>query len=195
MEHDDIYRTLLHTSQRAYTASSEMTAFKSFPNDILPQPVVPHHCPCSDAFRDDKTLKSTKYTALQDAIRSAGEIAHWRTTYKNTDIGAEFMNQFGCYCIIGENGPFSSDAIRLYMVYMPARFDYPWHHHPAEEMYMVVSGSAIFKRKGLPNETLSEGETSFHKSNQPHAMETLSEPVLCLVAWRNEFQTPPVLTS
>lgn len=195
MKRDDIYRALLRTSQDAYTASSAMMAFKSFPTDIERQPITPYHCPCSDRFRDDQALISTKYSELQGAIRAAGEIAHWRATYKDTDIGAEFMNQFGCYCIIGENGPFSSDAIRLYMVYMPARFDYPWHHHPAEEMYMVVSGSAVFKRMDQPNEILAEGGTSFHKSNQPHAMETLSEPVLCLVAWRNEFETRPVLTN
>ena len=106
MEHDDIYRTLLRTSQRAYTANSEMTAFKSFPSDIQRQPIAPRDCRCSDAFRDDKALKSTHHDELQDAIRSAGEIAHWRDTYQNTDIGAEFMNQFGCYCIIGDERPF-----------------------------------------------------------------------------------------
>jgi hypothetical protein len=25
-------------------------------------------------------------------------------------------------------------------------------------------------------------------------METLDDPVLCLVAWRDDFETPPVLT-
>ncbi len=59
---------------------------------------------------------------------------------------------------------------------------------------MVVSGSAVFMRDGLPDERLGEGDTSFHKSNQPHAMETHDAPVLCLVAWRDEFETPPVLT-
>jgi quercetin dioxygenase-like cupin family protein len=87
-----------------------------------------------------------------------------------------------------------SAAIRLFMVYMPPHFYYPWHHHPAEEMYMVVSGNGVFKRKDCPDERLTEGDTSFHHSNQPHAMETLDDPVLCLVAWRDDFETPPVLT-
>jgi|TARA_B110000259_G_C13827383_1_gene327201 quercetin dioxygenase-like cupin family protein len=81
------------------------------------------------------------------------------------------------------------------MVYMPPRLYYPYHNHPAEEIYMVVSGSAVFKRMGLPDETLAEGDTSFHEGNQPHAMETLAEPVLCLVAWRNQFQNPPIRTA
>jgi quercetin dioxygenase-like cupin family protein len=61
-------------------------------------------------------------------------------------------------------------------------------------MYMVVSGGAIFKQSDCPDKLLSEGEVAFHASNQPHAMETTEDPVLCLVAWRDNFQTPPVLT-
>ena len=194
MTHDGLFQDLLRTARDAYRASPEMEAFRPFPDDIRRQAVVPNHCPCSDVFRDDAALSSQKHPELQAAIRAAGEIAHWRATYQDTDIGREFKDRFGCYCIIGENGPFSSDALRLYMVYMPAHFYYPWHHHPAEEIYMVVSGRATFMRRGQPDEALSEGRTSFHESDQPHAMETLTDPVLCLVAWRNQFQTPPVLT-
>ncbi|MBU2980902.1 hypothetical protein KO498_03655 [Lentibacter algarum] len=43
-------------------------------------------------------------------------------------------------------------------------------------------------------ETLAEGQTSFHESNQPHAMKTVEQPVLCLVAWRSAFETALVLT-
>lgn len=171
-----------------------MMAFTPFPNDIERQAVSPFHCNCSDVFCNDTQLVSNNYAMLQDALRDARDAVHWRETYKNTDIGDEFMDQFGCYCIIGENAPFMSNRIRLFMVYMPSGLYYPWHNHPAEEIYMVVSGRAVFKRKGCPDRTLCEGETSFHPSNQPHAMETLKEPVLCLVAWRDSFQTPPVLT-
>ena len=191
---NNTFETLLRTLRHAYVTSPEMMAFTPFPDDVAAQPVTSYHCPCSDAFRDDTHLSSTTYGDLQDAIRAAGQVAHWRETYKDTEIGGDFMNRFGCFCIIGENAPFFSDAIRLFMVYMPAHLYYPWHNHPAEEIYMVVSGNALFRREGLPDKTLSEGQTSFHQSNQPHAMETLDQPVLCLVAWRDQFETPPVLT-
>jgi hypothetical protein len=171
-----------------------MTGFTPFPDDIVRQAVTPFHSTCCDVFCEDKKLVSHKYPALQDAIRAASGAVHWRETYKDTDIGDDFMDQFACYCIIGDNAPFMSAAIRLFMVYMPPHFYYPWHNHPAEEMYLVVSGNGVFKRKGCPDERLAEGDTSFHQSNQPHAMETLDDPVLCLVAWRNDFETPPVLT-
>lgn len=194
MNQEAVYQTLLRTTQDAYADNAEMTGFTPFPDDIVRQAVTPFHSTCCDVFCEDKKLVSQKYPALQDAIRAASDAVHWRQTYKDTDIGDDFMDQFACYCIIGENAPFMSAAIRLFMVYMPPHFYYPWHHHPAEEMYVVVSGTGVFKRKDCPDERLTEGEISFHQSNQPHAMETLDDPVLCLVAWRDDFETQPVLT-
>ena len=194
MNQEAVYQTLLRTTQDAYADNAEMTGFTPFPDDIVRQAVTPFHSTCCDVFCEDKKLVSQKYPALQDALRAASDAVHWRQTYKDTDIGDDFMGQFACYCIIGENAPFMSAAIRLFMVYMPPHFYYPWHHHPAEEMYVVVSGTGVFKRKDCPDERLTEGEISFHQSNQPHAMETLDDPVLCLVAWRDDFETQPVLT-
>jgi quercetin dioxygenase-like cupin family protein len=194
MKQDAIFQTLLRTTQSAYSVNTEMMGFAPFWKDIISQDVIPYHCKCSDYLRGDRRLISTNYPELQNAIIAASELVHWRETYKDTDIGDYFMDRFGCYCIIGENAPFSSDALRLFMVYMPPGLYYPWHHHLAEEMYMVVSGCAIFKQKDCPDEVLSEGQVVFHASNQPHAMETKEDPVLCLVAWHDNFQTPPVLT-
>ena len=194
MDQEAVYQSLLRTTQTAYAENAEMTGFTPFPDDIGRQAVTPFHSTCCDVFCEDKKLVSQRYAVLQDAIRAASNAVHWRETYKDTEIGADFMDRFACYCIIGENAPFMSAAIRLFMVYMPYHFYYPWHQHPAEEMYMVVSGNGVFKRKGCPDERLTEGSTSFHESNQPHALETLDDPVLCLVAWRDDFEMPPVLT-
>ena len=194
MNQDAIFQTLLRTMQSAYSTNTEMMGFAPFPNDIIRQDVIPYHCDCSAYFQSDIRLISKNYSELQNAISTASKLVHWRETYKGSDIGNYFMDRFGCYCILGENAPFSSDVLRLFMVYMPSGLYYPWHHHPAEEMYMVVSGGAIFKQSDCPDKLLSEGEVAFHASNQPHAMETTEDPVLCLVAWRDNFQTPPVLT-
>jgi mannose-6-phosphate isomerase-like protein (cupin superfamily) len=194
MEHKHITQNLLHTVQAAYCGNADMTNFAPFPDDIKPQAVAPLHEHCCDVFLNDTGLRSVRYHDLQQAIRNASEVVHWRDTYKGTDISDDFMARFGCYCIIGDDAPFTSHSIRLWMVYMPPHLYYPWHNHPAEEMYMVVSGAAAFRRKGCPEEELLEGDTSFHTSNQPHAMETFETPVLCLVAWRDNFHAPPELT-
>ena len=189
-----VFDELLKAAREAYCGHPETLAFTPFPKEIVPQDIAPFHCPCADVMCNDSSLISERYAPLQEAILAASPAAEWRETYKDTDIGADFMNRFGCYCIIGEGGPFMSDAIRLYMVYMPAHLYYPWHQHPAEEIYLVVSGRAIFRKAGCADVVLKEGQTAFHGPNQPHATETTDSPVLCLVAWRDQFHAPPVWT-
>ena len=187
-------QTLLGQANAAYTAHPDMQAFAPFPSDLITQTQPPFHCPCSDVFQSDQALKPKRYAALHEAIKAYAPHAHWRETYKDTDIGAGFMERFGCYCIIGEDAPVTSPSLRLFMVFMPSGLYYPWHHHPADEVYMVVAGEAVFRRVGMPDEVKGAGAVCFHNGNQPHAMETYGAPVLCLVAWRDKFETPPVLT-
>lgn len=123
---------------------------------------------------------------------AAAPRAHWRETYAETDIGDDFLNRFGCYCLIGENGPWQSDRMAAYVVTMPAGLEYPWHHHPAEEMYFVLAGKAEFRVKGAPPRVLGPGQEVFHASNQPHAMQTRDKGVMAYVLWRGDLATKPV---
>lgn len=194
MSPDEHYEHLLHTARAAYGDHEDLMAFAPFPDDVKRQPITPYPLPCGETLQRETDLISRTYQALHKAIVAVGPLARWRETYTNTDIGDHFLDRFGCYTIIGDGGPYTSGKLWLWTVYMPADLYYPWHHHPGEEIYLVVAGSAVFKRKGLADETLSEGNALFHGSNQPHAMQTLADPVLCLVAWRDGFDTKPVLT-
>ncbi len=49
-------------------------------------------------------------------------------------------------------------------------------------MQADLKNTANFRQKNRVDERLFEGNTSFHKSNQPQAMETMQNPALCLVA-------------
>ncbi|WP_299605518.1 dimethylsulfonioproprionate lyase family protein [uncultured Tateyamaria sp.] len=196
MDAENVFEPLLHTTQAVCRQHPDVRAFVPFPTDVTPQPVTPKPCPCSTYMTQETGWDhDPTYEALSKAIIRAGPHAHWRETYKNTDIGDHFMDRFGCYCIIGPEGPFTSQTARVFMVYMPPHLYYPWHHHPAEELYLVLSGAAIFCKADAPDTTLRAGDVSFHESNQSHAMETRDDPVLCLVLWRNEFDTPPVLSA
>ena len=103
-------------------------------------------------------------------------------------------DEFGCYGLIGPESPFQSEKIRAWVVYMPRNFYYPWHQHPAEEMYFCIAGEAIFRRETFPHIRLSSGGTIEHLTNQSHSMETLDHPIMAYVVWRNEFGTKPILT-
>lgn len=141
----------------------------------------------------DNALRSARYPDLLHAILRAGDHVHWRETYKTGALNTDFMARWGCFAVIGEGAPYRSDHLRLFVVYMPAGLYYPPHRHPAEETYLVVAGQAVFKRSGAPDTLLGEGDTAFHPSQQPHALQTTHSPVLCLVAWRNHLDVPPEL--
>ena len=80
------------------------------------------------------------------------------------------------------------------MVYMPAGLYYPWHQHPAEELYLCLAGEAVFKKDLEEDKVLRKGEITIHGSNQPHATQMHDHPGLCYDIWSNELTTPPVLT-
>jgi len=194
MDQDSLFDRLLETTRAACVAHPDVAGFAPFPDDVTRQTIEPYHCPCGTFLRHELGWADERYGDLRAAIIDASPHAHWRETYKGTDIGSDFMDRFGCYAIIGPGGPFTSETGRVWMVYMPPRLYYPWHHHPGEEMYLIVSGQAVFRKKGAPDQQLGPGQTVRHASNQPHDMETYDSPVLCLVLWRNGFETPPVLT-
>ncbi|SHJ11894.1 dimethylsulfoniopropionate lyase DddQ [Shimia gijangensis] len=189
-----IFDTLLDVARKAHQASTEMTAFCPFPDDIRATEATAFHIPASDLFQAETGLFTDHHDDFRKALVAAAPYVRWRETYKGTDIGQDFLDRFGCYCLIGPDAPFHSDQMFCWMVYMPPGLHYPWHHHPGEEMYLVLGGEAEFFRKGAADETLRSGDVCQHGSNQPHAMETFEHPVLAYVVWRNGFATPPVLT-
>jgi len=189
-----IWDAALSAARDVHSSHPELSAFCEFPNDLDRQKVIPFYIPAADLLSREPGLDASLFAGLRDAIVAGGPLAHWRETYKDTDIGEDFLSRFGCYCLIGDGGAFSSQQMRAWIVYMPAKLHYRWHHHLGEEMYLVVAGEAEFFRKGAPPETLRSGQTSTHASNQPHAMETYENPVLALVIWRNGFDSIPVLT-
>ncbi len=191
---DAIWQAVLSAARDAHQSHPDLSAFCQFPDDLDRQDVAPFHIPAADLLRREQGLATSRYTHLRDALLAAGPHAHWRETYKDTDIGEDFLCRFGCFCLIGDGGPFSSQKMRAWIVYSSPKLHYRWHHHLGEEMYLVVAGEAGFLRKGDVPATLRPGETSTHASNQPHAMETYDSPVLAYVIWRNGFDSQLLLT-
>jgi len=189
-----VWDRLLSEAKRLHESLPALQAFCAFPDDLTEQEVEAFHIPASDLLCGEDDLSKGPYAALIQAFIAAAQLARWRETYKGTDIGQDFLNRFGCYCLIGGGGPFHSAQMASWVVYMPKGLHYPYHHHPGEEMYTVIAGKAEFFRDGDAPVVLSAGDVCQHGSNQPHAMTTHDSPVMAYVVWRNGFATPPVLT-
>ncbi len=188
-------QALLNAAMDLHRTHAELAAFCPAPTDVVSGPVKPHMVPAAKLMQADRSLHTDDYIALRDALVAATPHVMWRETYKDTAIGADFMARFGCYEVIGRDAPFLSAQIRSFVVYQPPGLHYPWHHHPADEIYVVLAGEAEFHLEGQESRTLQPGDASFHPGHRPHALTTHANPVMAYVVWRDEFDTPPVWTN
>ena len=186
------FETLLNAARQTHADTPALQAFVAFPDDLTPQTVTPHDIPARKLMVEETAWPDTALHPLAQAYITAASDAHWRETYKDTDIGADFMDRFACYALIGPQAPWTSQTMFGFVVYMPAGLWYPWHHHPAEELYFVLAGEGEFLKHCEPSETLRAGQASYHASGQSHALRTHDHPIMAYVLWRNHFDTPPV---
>jgi len=189
-----VFEHLLAEVHNAFATTEALNTFCRLPSQFAEQEVTPFHVPAADLMITDTMLAAEETARLRDAFIAASPQAQWRETYKGTRMGSDFMDKFGCYCLIGGGGPYTSDQMGAYVVYMPPGLYYPFHHHPAEELYYILAGEAEFMLEGEDNKVLRAGEHVFHPSNRPHATQTHDKPFMALVLWRGDLGTKPVLT-
>ena len=186
--------TLYDEVKKLHEDHKALKDFIDFPSDIVPKIIEPHWVAAAGVLIKEKGLLSNDYKTLCDTIIGSAKDVIWRETYKGTNIGNDFLDKFACYEIIGRDAPFASNKMRSFVIYQPPGVYYPWHQHPAEEIYVVLAGKAKFSLEKSTSRILNPGDHAFHPSNQPHALETLSHPVMAYVGWRNEFDTVPIWT-
>lgn len=186
----------LEEVRKFYEASDAMMQFQNFPepSELEWTELEPHYIDPATLFSEDKSLVTDKFSDVRDALIALKDDASWRETYKDTNIGDDFLTRFGCYELFGWDGHFHCRSTRGFIVYSPAGLYYPWHHHPAEEMYFILAGEAEFATEGNAPKHLKPGDTVFHAENQPHNMETKDSGVLAWVQWRGDMSVAPVLT-
>ncbi|MGI9352447.1 MAG: dimethylsulfonioproprionate lyase family protein [Rhizobiaceae bacterium] len=178
----------------AYESHPEMAKFCEFPTDIEWREMPPFLIPPARLMAEDSSLETTEFESLRDALVAVGDDAHWRETYRGTNIGEDFLSRFGCYELFGWEGHYQCQSTRGFLVYSTGGLYYPWHHHPAEEIYLIIAGEAEFATEGNRPRMLKPGDTVFHAENQPHNMTTRDKGVLAWVQWRGDMSVAPVLT-
>ncbi|KMW59339.1 hypothetical protein AIOL_004321 [Candidatus Rhodobacter oscarellae] len=179
-----VWDNLLAEARTAHQGA--LAAFCPFPDDLKPRDPRPYRIRPAALFEVEALTDP-----LARAYQEASPVAQWRETWKGSDIDATFLDRFGCYCLIGGGGAFMSKSMAAYLVYMPPGLHYPWHQHPAEEIYFVLAGSATFRRAGAAPQVLGPGQHVVHASNQPHATTTLDQPLLAHVLWKGDLTVKP----
>lgn len=112
--------------------------------------------------------------------------------YSDSKLAVESCNF--CANLVGEarqcqHSPFlyKSDNILIGLFYLGPHHFYPEHLHPASEFWIILSGTAKWKRGDEPWTLRKAGESFIHTTNQSHAMETLDEPILAMWAWTGDL--------
>ncbi|MEX2408679.1 MAG: dimethylsulfonioproprionate lyase family protein [Rhodovibrionaceae bacterium] len=122
-----------------------------------------------------------RLTALLSA--QAASLA-WGQTYTAEDISQAFQERYGWCELLGLRGHFASAEIALGVLMLGPETVYPLHSHAAEEVYIVLSGQAAWRKGKAEEGLLPAASVVHHPSWIPHAMRTASEPLLALYLWR-----------
>ncbi len=100
-----------------------------------------------------------------------------------------FRGRYSLTEITGPDGTIPAAGFRFgtYLQY-PGTW-YPIHHHAAEELYFILSGTAEWTRDGIDGQPEPPGTLFRHASHERHATRTLGEPLLALWVWLGDIDS------
>jgi mannose-6-phosphate isomerase-like protein (cupin superfamily) len=115
----------------------------------------------------------------------------WDYQYPPHPIAGDLAKKIGFAELIGPDGPMYAPQCRVGFTLVAADTFYPSHAHPAVELYLVIAGQAQWTASNA-RQMVAPGRFVLHRSNEPHAMRTLNEPLLALYCWSGNLDTAPV---
>ena len=99
----------------------------------------------------------------------------------------EFSKRIFASEIFGPKGIIDNPSIRVGLLLQLDHVAYPKHWHSAEELYLVLLGEAHWSvYDGSPEVRFPETFVH-HRSNQPHSMTTIDEPLLAMWGWTGDI--------
>jgi mannose-6-phosphate isomerase-like protein (cupin superfamily) len=175
---------LLTALRDLHDQNEAMQAFAPWPDSLEWVERDPVRLPVAGHVEDWQETGTGKTAEVHRAMAEAAALAEWRLTYTEEEVGAHFLENYGYFELFGPDGHYRTNDARAYVAYWGPGLFYDWHHHEAEELYVVVSGSGLFHIEGGADAQLNRGDTRLHGSWQKHAMTTGDEPILTFVMWR-----------
>lgn len=118
---------------------------------------------------------------LQHLATCAGDL-HWRRAgFGRLPNAASQM--LAVVELIGPDAMFHAPDIRIGLLIQRGGFHYPRHWHAAEELYLVLSGTALWAVDDDDPTPRAPGSIILHASGQPHSIVTTTEPLCALWGW------------
>ncbi len=152
--------------------------------DRLPDTVPPPEAPMPEHLAGALAAPGAHpLTARLAAI--AGRLPWLRVTGR--DMPAGFAGRHAYCDITGPGALIEAPDIGFgaYLQY-PETF-YPRHWHAAEELYLILGGTALWTRDGVTEVPAPPGTLIRHAPFERHATRTRAEPLLALWVWMGDL--------
>lgn len=94
-----------------------------------------------------------------------------------------FRGNYHFVPIVGPKDLILSDQFRTGIFLQDADTYYPSHMHEAEELYLPLSGTALWQKDNNEFSATKSGQLIHHLPYQPHATWTKDAPMLAVWAW------------
>jgi hypothetical protein len=177
------YRNLLTRALAAL--APHLPAGVTAPRGPFAATIPPDACrlPVLASLPELADLASPRTRKLTEAAVAGTPALCWRQTYDGRNVAATFLDRYGWAELLGPYGLFASDSARLGFLLLGKGTLYPSHAHAAEELYLVLAGTADWQKGEEPWRPMPPGTTIHHTPHLPHAMRTAAEPLLAMYLW------------
>ena len=125
---------------------------------------------------------------LMQSLADCVDDLHW-TSPGFGRIPDAVSRQMAVVEILGRDGMFVHQRVRLGVLLQGEHLLYPNHKHLAQEVYHVLSGRAGWSVDSVAFQPREVGDFIYHRSNQLHAMKTQTDPLLALWAWWGDIRS------
>jgi quercetin dioxygenase-like cupin family protein len=129
---------------------------------------------------------------LVSSIAALRPALSWTYSYPANPRDHDLGSKVAFSQIVGRRGLRPDAHLHVGLTLIAPHVVYPAHFHPAVELYLVVSGNALWQSGTDAPALRPPGSLILHPSNVVHAMTTFDEPLLAVWAWRGDLASPSV---
>ena len=170
--------------------------FQTHPSDIakaiyqaLVSDLIARQSPVVEAAPVDVSLSNFLQDGKSDLISlllQCSDVLSWREAGFGR-LPEEFSKRIFASEIIGPKGIIDNSSMRVGLLLQLDHVAYPKHWHSAEELYLVLLGEAHWSVDDGSPEVRFPETFVHHRSNQPHSMTTIDEPLLAMWGWTGDI--------